>query len=47
MRRFIEQRCASCHKDIGIDGVFVTPTLSFCRVCAGLVSTLLNLELER
>lgn len=28
-------------------GVFVTPTLSFCRVCAGLVSTLLNLELER
>lgn len=45
MRRF--HRCSTCERDIGVDGVYIATGLALCRTCAGLVSTLLQLELAR
>lgn len=43
MKRF--HRCATCKQSIGADGVYIATGLALCRICAGLVSTLLALEL--
>ena len=39
---YVNEPCATCHHEIGADGVWVTEEQKWCRPCAVLLSGLLN-----